>query len=38
MNCAKPWIMLLLATGMAQGGEIVLFDAAKTRPALSWPH
>ena len=30
MNCAKPWIMLLLATGTAQGGEIVLFDAATT--------
>jgi hypothetical protein len=32
MNCAKPWIILLLATGTAQGGEIVLFDAATTRP------
>ena len=33
MNCAKSWIMLLLATGTAHGGEIVLFDAATTPPA-----
>ncbi len=28
MNWAEPWILLLLATGTAQGGEIVLFDGA----------